>query len=195
MIDQITWRTSLEEARVEARQQEKDLLVHLDNPTRDGCGAMRTITYLDPRVIVFVDRFTIPVEFSVAEDQGAQIRFHSFWTPTAIYCDPDGQEHRRTYGCLDPQRFLAEFWLARGLRFLQTGHFRQAAEIFDDAVEHTSVEPDTHAENLYWIAVARYRASGNVQELEAEWRILRREHPTSSWTRRTDFYFQLEDGV
>ncbi len=191
----ITWWTSLEEARVEARRREKDLLVHLDNPTRDGCGAMRNVTYADPHVAAFVNEFTIPVEFSVAEDPGAQIRFRSFWTPTAIYCDSDGHEHRRTYGCLDPTRFLAEFWLARGLRFLQTGHFRQASEVFDEAIRHTSADPDAHAENLYWIAVARYRSTGSVHELESEWRILRGEHPDSSWTRKTDFFFQLEDGV
>ncbi len=32
MIEVITWRTSLEEARVEAREQNKDLLVDLFNP-------------------------------------------------------------------------------------------------------------------------------------------------------------------
>ena len=195
MVEVVTWRASLEEARVEAREQEKDLLVHLDNPSRDGCGAMRNITYADPRVIGFINEFTIPVEFSVSEDPGVQLRFRSFWTPTVIYCDSDGHEHRRTYGCLDPERFLAEFSLARGLRYLNTGRFRKALEALQEAVSHTTAEPDTHAENLYWLGVARYRVSGNVHELEEEWRALRHTHPTSAWSRRTGFFFELEDGV
>ena len=194
MIQTITWRSSAEEARVEARETQKDVLVHLDNPRRDGCGAMRGLTYADPRVIRFIGEFTIPVEFDVSEDPGAQLRFHSFWTPTVIYLDPDGHEHRRSYGCIDPPRFLAEFTLARGLRFLHTGHFRQSAAILEEAMELTAAEPAVHAENLYWLGVAHYRVTGNAHDLEASWRTLRHDHPDAAWTRRTDFYFQLEDG-
>lgn len=32
MIELVTWRSSLEEARIEAREQHKDLLVDLYNP-------------------------------------------------------------------------------------------------------------------------------------------------------------------
>jgi len=195
MVEQIMWRSSLEEARVEAREQDKDLLVHIDNPQRDGCGVMRASTYADPRVVGFIGAFVVPVEFNLAEDPGAQIRFRTLWTPTVIYLDRDGNEHRRSYGCLDPARFVAEFTLARGLRFFHTGHFRQAMEVLEEAMELTTIEPALRAESLYWLGVAHYRVTGNAHDLESHWRTLRHDHPDSPWARKTDFYFQLENGV
>ena len=142
-------------------------------------------TYPDPRVTRFINEVAVPVQFNVKEDPGAHLRYHAFWTPCLMLQDVDGSEHRRSIGPLDPEQFLAEFALAHGLRFLNTGNFGRAVEVLEGALEHTSRISMRHAENLYFLAAAKFELSGNLQDLLGTWEMLRSEHPDTEWAVKT----------
>ena len=113
-------------------------------------------TYPDPRVTRFINDFAVPVQFNAKEDPGAHLRYHAFWTPCLILQDVDGNEHRRSIGPLTAEQFLAEFSLAYGLRFLNTGNFGKAIELLQEALNHTPALPARHAENIYFVGVAKF---------------------------------------
>lgn len=151
---------------------------------------METHTYPDPRVSRLVNLYSIPVKFITTEDPGVMARFHSYWTPTFMIHDVDGNEHRRSYGALDPNRFLGEFSLGNALSYLHTGRFHKAVKLLDEATHYTALDPLRHNENLYWIAVANYRVSEDPQDLEDGWIALREQYPGSEWSRKCDFFFR-----
>jgi len=150
---------------------------------------MSAHTYPDPRVARFVSEIAVPVQYNVSHDPGAQIRYHAYWTPCISLQDVEGREYRRSFGCLDVEAFLAEFALARGLRYLHSGSFGRSVELLEEALGYTERDDLRHSENRYWLAVANYRLSGNADDLEAGWVTLRAEHPESDWTRKCDFLF------
>ncbi|MCE5200521.1 MAG: thioredoxin family protein [Armatimonadota bacterium] len=189
MIQTITWRLSLEEARMEARERNRQILIDLYNPTLVGSRYMQEHTYTDPRVHRFVDEFVIPVRFDLKEDPGALIRYHAFWTPCIILSDIDDNEHRRSYGVLSVEQFLAEFWVGYGLLLLNTRRVNEAIDVLERARIYTAVDSVRNAENHYWLGVAKYQVTGDIKELEYEWQKLRADHPSSDWARKTDYYF------
>ena len=150
---------------------------------------MEANTYPDPRVSRYVNEFAIPVQFNVVEDPGATARYHSFWTPTVMLYDVDGNEYRRSYGMLTPERFLSEMSLGYALRFLHSGQFEKTLEKVEDALEYTRADPLRHAENYYWLGVAKYRATDDPDGLGEGWQELRSHYPDSDWARKTDFFF------
>lgn len=142
-------------------------------------------TYPDPRVSRFINEYTIPVQFNVKEDVGAQSRFHAHWTPALVFQDVDGIEYRRSFGSLNADQFLAEFWLARGLRYYHSGQFDKATEIFEEALEHTKFDPLRHSENLYWIGPAKYEGSGSLDDLINGFKKVQEAYPGSDWAKKT----------
>ncbi len=145
---------------------------------------MEANTFPDPRVSRFINQYMIPVQFNVKEDVTAPFRFHAQWTPASMYQDADGTDYRRSYGSLNPEQFLAEYWMARGLRYYHSGQFDKSAEIFEQALEYTKIDPNRHAENLYWIGPAKYEGSGTDDDLLIGFKRVQEEHPGSDWALR-----------
>ncbi len=146
---------------------------------------MAANTYPDPRVSRYINEHTIPVQFNVKDDPGARDRYHSYWTPCTIYQDSDGVEYRRTFGSLGPDQLLAELALGRAFRYLNSSQFDEAVEAFEEALEYTEPVPLRHAENLYFLAVANYRATDEVDELLDGWEEVKAQHPGTEWDSRT----------
>lgn len=146
---------------------------------------MEAYTFTDPRVSRFINEHFVPVQFNVKEDVGAPLRFHAQWTPASMYQDVDGVEYRRSYGPLNPDQFLAEYWLAHGLRFFHSGQFEKAVEVFQQALEYTKNDPWRHPENLYWIGPAKYEASEDVDALMAGFKKLQETYPDSDWAKKS----------
>ena len=146
---------------------------------------MAANTYPDPRVSRFINLHTIPVQFNVKEDPGAWARYHCYWTPCIIYQDVDGAEYRRSVGPLNVDQLLAELALARGLRYVNSGRFDKGIETLEEAVRYTEAVPLRHAENLYWLAVARFESTGELQDLLSTWEELRSRYPNTEWDSKT----------
>lgn len=146
---------------------------------------MEAYTFPDPRVSRFINEHMIPVQFNVKEDVGAPQRYHAHWTPASMYQDVEGSEYRRSYGSLNPEQFLAEYWLAHGLRFYHSGQYDKSAEVFEQALAFTNTDPFRHAENLYWIGPAKYEGSGDEDDLLDGFKRLQETYPDSDWTKRS----------
>jgi len=181
MIELVTWRSSLEEARIEAREVHKDLLVDLFNPGDTAAGIWCN-TYPDPRVSRFINEHTVPCS-SMSKRYRRTGRYHAQWTPALFYQDVEGNEFRRRSGRSTgpiPGRVLA--CLAH--RFFHSGQFDKSVEMFEQALDYTRFDPTLHAENLYWIGPAKYEGSGSVDDLMAGWKKLQQRYPDSEWRRR-----------
>jgi len=146
---------------------------------------MEANTFPDPRVSRFINEHMIPVQFNVKEDTTAPHRFHAQWTPASMLQDVEGVEYRRSYGPLNPDQFLAEYWLGLGSRYFHSGQFDKATEIFEKALEYTRNDPYRHPENLYWIGPAKYEGSGDVDDLMEGFRKLQEAYPDSDWTKKS----------
>ena len=129
MIEVVTWRDSLEEARVEAREQGKELLIDLFNPRIIWLPGIWRLTHIRPRELRgCINEYTVPVRFNVKQDPGAWLRYHGFWTPIWVLQDVEGGEYRRSVGPLNAEQFTAELALGYGLRWLNIGRFERSAE-------------------------------------------------------------------
>lgn len=146
---------------------------------------MEANTFPDPRVSRFINQHMIPVQFNVKEDVGAPSRHHAQWTPASMYQDVEGNEFRRSYGPLNADQFLAEYWLAHGLRFFHSGQFDKSVEVFEQALDYTKSDPLRHPENLYWIGPAKYEATGSVDALMAGFKKLQEIYPGNDWTKKS----------
>jgi hypothetical protein len=133
----------------------------------------------------FISQLTVPVQFNVKEDVGAQSRYHAQWTPAIIYQDVDGNEFRRSLGSLNPDQLIAELSLACALRFYHSKQFDKSAELLEQALEYTRTDPMRHAENLYWIGPAKYEGSGTGDDLMAGFKTLQDTYPESDWAKKS----------
>ena len=142
---------------------------------------MAAKTYPAPRVSRMINELTVPVQFDVKQDPGAFLRYHSFWTPTVVLQDVEGGEYRRSVGPLNAEQFLAELALGYGLRWFNAGRFERSVEELEKALEYTQHWPIRHAENLYYLAAARYEATEDIEKLTSTWKEMQARYPGSEW--------------
>ena len=148
---------------------------------------MGAVTYPNPEVEKFIQQHLVPVQFNVVEQPEAMEQFNSTWTPTLIVQDPDGREHRRSQGYLDPKRFLGEMALAWLKEAIDRGDFAAARDRGPEVLDRTKGDPEREPEARYWAAVAGYKASGDAQTLIQGWNRLIQEFPQSEWAKRAEF--------
>ena len=92
---------------------------------------------------------------------------------------------------MPPNRYLAQLGLGLGRAALKEGRFEDAARLFERvAAEHP--DTDEAAEAMYWGPVARYKGSGEGQDLVGGWQKLRERYPASVWRTKQSFMEQQE---
>jgi thioredoxin-related protein len=89
------------------------VLIFLWHHERGSSRAMEAETYPDEGVQGYIEGNFVPVEFNALEQPEVAERFDCSWTPTIIFEDAEGREHRRSEGYLDPRRLVGEASLAR----------------------------------------------------------------------------------
>ncbi|NLN76778.1 MAG: hypothetical protein GX139_10775 [Armatimonadetes bacterium] len=146
---------------------------------------MEAYTYPDPRVSRLINQHVVAVQINVKENPDAPARYHAQWTPAIMYQDATGREFRRSFGPLNADQFLAEFAMAHALRHYHDSHFEKSIALLENALEYTKIDPERHAENLYWIGPAKYEHSGDVDELIAGFKVLQRTYSNSDWAKRS----------
>ncbi len=130
----------------------------------------------------------IPVQVPALDPASTPIveRYHQVWTPTIMLLSPEGDASYEWNGYLPPQPYLAQLGLGLGKAALKEDRFEDAARHFDRvAAEHADTEDA--AEAMYWAAVARYKGSGQVDDLVGGWQKLRERYPDSPWRTRQSF--------
>lgn len=186
----VRWRSSLEEARDEARRDGKLVLIYLWHHECGGSKTMEAETYPEDSVRGYIEEHFVPVRFNVLEQPEVAKRLDSGWTPTIIVEDAEGREHRRSEGYLDPKRFVGEASLA----WLKDAVDRQdpeaAAGRSGETLERTGGDPAREPEALYWSAVAAYRVSGDREDLTEGWNHLLDKFPQSEWAKKAGYIRQ-----
>jgi hypothetical protein len=148
---------------------------------------MGAVTYPNPDVERYLQQYFVPVQYNVVEQPNVMEQFNTPWTPTLIVQDPEGREHRRSQGYLDPKRMLAELSLARLKDAIDRQDFKAASERSREALELTKGDPEREPEAQYWTSVAAYKATNDSNNLVQGWNRLLDEFPQSDWAKRAEF--------
>jgi hypothetical protein len=90
-------------------------------------------------------------------------------------------EDRRSIGALAPEQVIAERALGYGLRWLNSAQFERSLQELEKSLQYTEPWPIRHAENLYYLAVARYRVSNGASDLLSGWEELQAMYPGTEW--------------
>src|SRR5262245_26005879 len=145
---------------------------------------MDTVTYPDPRVADFTTAHFVPVRIPVKANRALVEEFMVSWTPNVVIADDRGRVHFRIVGYLPPDDLVAHLSLGLGRWQLNRHQPAEAAERFEE-VSRRHAGTDAGAEALYWLGVARYKATHEPAELRSSWDVLARQYPSSGWARRT----------
>ena len=143
---------------------------------------MGAVTYPDAQVSTFIKNNFIPVQINVVEHPEFTDRFLARWTPTIIFLDSDGREHRRTVGYKLPQDFLAELRMGLAQEALDNKRYEEAIGRFQSIVDDL---PDSLAapEAMYMAGVSRYRATDDPSHLGDAGEALAESYPNSEWAK------------
>ena len=148
---------------------------------------MGAVTYPDPEVEQYLQQHFVPVQYDVVEHPEAMDQFNTPWTPTLIFQDPDGREHRRSQGYMSPRRLMAEMALARLKDAVDRRDYATANERAKETLERTQGDPDREPEAIYWASVAAYKATDESKNLIGGWNRLLDEFPQSDWAKKVEF--------
>jgi tetratricopeptide (TPR) repeat protein len=142
-------------------------------------------------VVRAINEYVIPLQVSIQDPKSQPIieRYQQVWTPTILLLSPEGKVYHEWTGYLPPALYLSQLLLGLGKVALREHHFDKAAQFFDQvATEYP--ESDAAPEALYWTAVARYKKSGQSEDLKAGWQRLRERYPDSVWRSKQSFMEQ-----
>lgn len=146
------------------------------------------MTYPNAAVQEAVAQGFVPCQIDVLDDANASLvlRFHEAWTPDLRILDPDGAELYRWNGYLPPYEFLAQLLVGEAQAWLRLGENERAAEVFAEVVDRQPTAACA-PEALFFLGVARYKATHQSKDLLAAWHTLRSRHPESTWRLRQSY--------
>jgi len=104
-----------------------------------------------------------------------------------VILDQDGEEHHRFVGYLPPEDFIPQIVLGKGKTEFELDRFEQAIQCFQEILV---LFPKTEAapEAQYYLGVAKYKASHDPKELKLGLEVLKRDYPSSEWTKKAQVY-------
>jgi tetratricopeptide (TPR) repeat protein len=147
--------------------------------------------YADPKVARFIDQHFIPVRVHVREQADAfkqlGARYSAQWTPTILIVDEGGEERYRIEGFLPTNDFLAHLKLGLGRAAFARSDFDEAQRWFREVVDE---QPDSEVapEALYWIGVAKYKATGDAAALADTYKQFQTRYKDTSWATKASVW-------
>lgn len=147
--------------------------------------------YTDPTVIQFIDDHFMPVRVHVRDhaDEFKRLgaKYNAQWTPTVLVVDSQGEERHRIEGFLPAIDFLAQLALGLGHSAFARSDFAEAERWFREVVERY---PNTDAapEALYWVGVARYKATGDGSALRETAQQFQQRYKDTSWAKKASVW-------
>ena len=147
------------------------------------------MTYPESLVAELVEKATIPLQFNntVESAQPTIARYHHIWTPDLRILNGEGDELYRWNGYLPPAEFAAQLLAALGHARLRLREFDAAIALYEEAVRRFPTAL-VAAEAQYFLAVSRYRKSGEGSDLLKGWHRLEGRYPKSEWRVKQDFH-------
>jgi hypothetical protein len=146
------------------------------------------VTYPEAEVAATITARFVPCQVNVQteEAKAAIQRFHQAWTPDIRVLTPDGSELYAWQGYLPPFEFLAQLLAGEGHARFRLGELGRAAAIYEDVLRRfptSAVAPESE----FYLAVARYKASHEAQDLIGGWQRLQSRYPNSIWRQKQSF--------
>jgi thioredoxin-related protein len=188
IMGSIRWRDDVATALQEARATNRNVLLEFMSPTCGGCRAMGAITFVDDDVADAVEEHCVPVQVDASDEANRELvqRYHVPWTPDIRILDDDGDDLSRINGFLPPHEFLPQLLASVAEASLRSNDMDGAAEHYAQVLEqapHSAVA----AEARYYLAVARYKGTGDRSHLQDNWLQLQADHPDSVWRMKQSF--------
>ena len=118
---------------------------------------MDAVTNPDPALIDFISEALIPLRIS-SDAKPLSEGFNLKWTPTLITLGPDGKEHHRTVGFLEPKELIAHFLLGEGKYFFDSDKFPEALKTLEKILADYK-NTDAVPEAIYLRGVSQYKNS------------------------------------
>jgi hypothetical protein len=147
---------------------------------------MGAVTYPDRNVIEFIRDNFIPLQVPF-DGQPLAANFNVKWTPTLVTLGPDGREHHRTVGFLDPAELIASLLLGIGKYHFDHDRFAEAVATFDTMIVDYPAS-DSVPEALYLSGVSRFKEGHNPTFLKETYEKLEKDYPGNEWTKRASPY-------
>lgn len=140
------------------------------------------MTYPDAEVADTINQHFVPVQINTQEDGNKQVveRFRQIWTPDVRIVGSDGFDYYQWNGYLPPFEYLPQLLAGKARALLRCHDEDGAANTYHDVVRRfptSAVAPEA----LYYLAVSRYKASGQGKDLAAGWHQLQNQYPDSRW--------------
>lgn len=147
------------------------------------------MTYPEASVAALIAQHAVPLQFNNQEAASRPVldRYRHVWTPDIRILSVGGEDLYHWNGYLAPFEFAPQFLVAVAQAKLRLHDYDGAAQLFEETVTKypTSV---VAPEAQYFLAVARYRKSGDGGDLLKGWHRLATRYPTSVWTVKQDFH-------
>ena len=118
---------------------------------------MDAVTYPDPAVIDFISEALIPLRVP-SDAKPLSEDFNVKWTPSLITLGPDGKEHHRTVGFLEPKELIARLLLGEGKCFFDSDKFPEALKTLEKILTDYK-NTDAVPEAIYLRGVSQYKNS------------------------------------
>ena len=147
---------------------------------------MDAVTYPNPTVIEFIQKYMVPVQVPY-NSQPLATDFNIQWTPTLITLDSDGREHHRTVGFLSPQELVPSQMLGMAKCHFDLARFDEAISILEKLLAEYP-KSDSTPEAIYLRGVSRYKKTHDAKPLKEAYVQLQRDYPASEWTKRASPY-------
>jgi hypothetical protein len=146
------------------------------------------VTYSEREVAATITARFVPCQVNVqTEAAKAPIqRYHQAWTPDIRLLATNGSELYAWQGYLPPFEFLAQLLAGEGNARLRLCEPTRAAAIHEEVLLRFPISA-VAPESQYFLAVARYRASHDAQDLIGGWQRLQSRYPNSIWRQKQAF--------
>jgi TolA-binding protein len=147
--------------------------------------------YPDHAVATFINENFQAVRVHVREqpDEYKRLgeRYAAPWTPTILILDRSGEERHRIEGFLPSADFLSQLELGLAHSAFKRGEFTEAMRRFGEVVDRHPAT-DAAPEALYWMGVAKYKASGDAAALAEITEHFRQRYQETSWAKKASVW-------
>lgn len=147
---------------------------------------MDAVTYPNAAVADFMGKHTVPVRLKHDQQPWAG-KYHVKWTPTLIAVDKDGAEIYRNEGFLPPEDLIPALMLGIGKVRLNEGNYQEAISLLSE-LSAKYPKSEEAPEAVYFLGVARFKASNDFDVLKKTFDKLSKEYPNSVWTKKASPY-------
>jgi TolA-binding protein len=142
------------------------------------------VTYPDATVSELLNTRFVPVQLDLSKEAKRAGQYQVIWTPNINIVDARERVAYHVEGWLSPAEYAAMLYLGLGHHALKAKKFDNAITYFKTVYDHYP-QSEFSPEALYYLAVGRYMASHDAEDLLRGWADLRRRYASSAWAMRT----------